>query len=307
MSNPDVSVVMAVYNGGAALAPTLASVLGQEGCDFEVIAIDDGSTDGSGAVLDDWAARDPRLRVIHQENTGLTRALVRGCALARGEFIARQDCGDISLPGRLASQAAFLRQHPQAVMAGSGVRFIGPRGEPLVSVVRHGLELHEGLARLDVAAVQGPPHHGATIFRRAAYERAGGYREFFTVAQDLDLWLRLRELGQCLGDAAVRYEARVEEGSISARRRNLQFAMARIAVECARTRAAGADDAACFPSERPAARDDAAPARLVRARFLYFVGSCLRQSDPRAARAYYWAAWRSWPLMLKSLWRYTVR
>jgi len=85
---------MSVYNGGTALAATLDSVLAQEGVAFEFIVVDDGSTDGSGALLDDHAQRDERLRVIHQDNRGLTRALIRGCAAARGPFIARQDAGD---------------------------------------------------------------------------------------------------------------------------------------------------------------------------------------------------------------------
>ena len=77
---PDVSVVMSVYNGAAALRTTLDSVLAQDDCDFEFVVVNDGSTDDSGSILDAYAARDLRLRVIHQANTGLTPAVIRGCA-----------------------------------------------------------------------------------------------------------------------------------------------------------------------------------------------------------------------------------
>jgi len=131
MSAPEVSVVMSVYNGAEHLETTLASILSQEGCEFEFIVVDDGSTDGTSRILDEWAARDSRLRIIHQQNTGLTRALIRGCAEARGEFIARQDAGDVSLPGRLAAQCACLRTHTDTVMVSSGACFRGPADEKL--------------------------------------------------------------------------------------------------------------------------------------------------------------------------------
>src|SRR5215467_1447738 len=112
---PEVSVVMSVYNGASHLVATLDSILSQEGVEFEFIVVNDGSTDNSGQILDEYAQRDSRLRVIQQDNTGLTRALIRGCDAARGEFIARQDAGDISLPGRLKSQVIVLRDQEDCI------------------------------------------------------------------------------------------------------------------------------------------------------------------------------------------------
>src|SRR5262245_6785124 len=100
-ANCEVSVVMSVYNGASNLPATINSILSQEGVALEFIVVNDGSTDKTGEILDDYARRDNRVRVIHQKNTGLTRGLIRGCDAARGEFIARQDAGDISLPERL--------------------------------------------------------------------------------------------------------------------------------------------------------------------------------------------------------------
>jgi glycosyltransferase involved in cell wall biosynthesis len=101
MPVPRISVVTSVYNGERYLRESLESVLSQEGVDLELIVVDDGSEDSTPEILADSATRDPRLRVLTQENRGLTVALIRGCAEARGEFIARHDLDDLSLPGRL--------------------------------------------------------------------------------------------------------------------------------------------------------------------------------------------------------------
>src|SRR5438067_1820873 len=131
---PDVSVVMSVYNGGHRLGATLDGIAAQRGVDFEVIVVDDGSTDSSGARLDAWAARDSRVRVIHQENRGLTRALITGCAAARGAFIARHDAGDVSLPQRLQKQRAVLAANPDLAFVSCWTEFVGPEDELLMVV-----------------------------------------------------------------------------------------------------------------------------------------------------------------------------
>lgn len=303
----DVSVVMSVFNGATALPATLESVLSQRDCAFEFIVVNDGSSDTSGSILDEWAAKDSRLRVIHQSNTGLTRALIRGCSEARGEFIARQDCGDVSLQGRLARQSEYLRRHPEAVLVAGAVAFVGPADEPLFTTSRVGAELHEGLSLLEVHRIKGPPHHGATMFRRSAYVQAGGYRSAFVVAQDIDLWLRLHELGRCVGEAALGYQARLEAGSISANRRDDQFRLATLAVQSAQCRSQGLDDRALLDGHTlQPVRRGAKAGKLERARFFYFIGSCLRRTDPAAARNYFWKAFREHPLLVKGLLRYAL-
>ena len=144
-TSSEVSVVMSVYNGASNLAATMDSILSQEGVEFEFIVVNDGSTDKTGEILDDYARRDDRVRVIHQENTGLTRALIRGCAAATGEFIARQDAGDVSLAGRLALQLDVFRNNSNVVMTSCGTRFVGPGNEVLYEVCQAGDELHRGL------------------------------------------------------------------------------------------------------------------------------------------------------------------
>lgn len=285
---------MSVYNAGERLRACMDSLLGQEGCALEIVAIDDGSTDGSGAVLDDYASRDPRVRVVHQENQGLTRALVRGCALARGEFIARQDAEDISLPGRLKSQCEFLATHADVVAVAGGARFLAPGGEWMYDV------LPQEHVEVDLSqdTVTLPPLFAA-CFRRSAYERAGGFRVEFVVAQDIDLWLRLLECGRCVGVREVNYQAVATPGGISSRRRGEQVRLVALAMECARRRRAGASDAEVLAAYRPAPLPPSRPASH-RAAFFYFVGSCLRQHNPQAAKRYFRLATRENPLHLKA-------
>ncbi len=302
MRIPDVSVVMSVYNGAASLRATLDSILTQEACDFEFIVVNDGSADDSGQILDERATRDGRLKVIHQSNRGLTKALITGCSAARGEYIARQDAGDMSLPGRLAFQSAYLREHPDTVLAASTTQFIGPGGETLFETSRVGTELEEGLAVLDVQSIQGPPHHGSTMFRKDAYVKAGGYRDVFVVAQDIDLWLRLAELGRCIGIDQRFYRAQVEAGSISGRRRKEQFRLAQLAIECATLRRSGLSDQSLLASAIPEpVRAAHRASSWEQARFFYFVASCLRKSDPSSAKLYYRQALRAQPLFLRAL------
>jgi hypothetical protein len=300
---PQVSVVMSVYNGAENLSETLDSVLNQQDCDFEFIVVNDGSTDATAKILDDCAKIDERLQVIHQENTGLTRALIRGCAEASGEYIARQDAGDISLPGRLQMQCSFLREHPGAVMTGCAVQFTGPQHEPLYVTSKPMLELDAGFRVLDINCLGGPPHHGATMFRNDAYRKAGGYRAAFVVAQDIDLWLRLSELGQCLGMTEVLYQARLEAGSISSRRRDEQFRSGTLALACARERQCGGNDRRLLDDYVPTITPKKAVGRFEKARFHYFIASCLNAHDPSAAKRYYRNVLKENPFHLKALFR----
>lgn len=302
---PDVSVVMSVYNGVTTLAATMDSILSQEGVDFEFIVIDDGSTDGSGAILDDYARRDSRVQVIHQENTGLTQALIRSCVEARGKYIARQDAGgDLSLPGRLARQFAFLESNPDVVLTSCGTRFVGPEGEFLYEIIQQGDELQRGLGQLRIDQIRGPSHHGSTMFLRTAYQAAGGYRPKFRVAQDLDLWVRMVEQGRCVAIPEVLYQASWQPGSISHLRRRQQVVATKAILECRERRRHG-------KSERPVLDSLTAslakaggkwkiPRGLSDARFHYFLGSILAPREPDLARRYLRQAVRLWPWHVKA-------
>lgn len=302
MNTPEVSVVMGVYNGAEHLEQTLDSILTQDGCDLEFIVVNDGSTDDTGRILDEWASRDGRLRVIHQENTGLTRALIRGCAEARGEFIARQDAGDMSLPGRLATQCTYLKSNTETVMVASGASFVGPGNEALYEIVRTGDELGKGLSNLDVETIQGPPHHGSVMFRRSTYMEVGGYRLPFVVAQDIDLWLRLAEQGKCWGLSDFFYLARLAANSISGLRREEQMRAGALAIECAKLRRLGKSDQVRVESEVISVPQVASNTiRQEKSRFYYYIGACLRMRDPKSARRYFRMAAQEDPFFLKAL------
>ncbi len=297
---PEVSVVMSVYNGANRVRESAMSVLAQEGVALELVVVDDGSTDGSGALLDAMARADPRLRVIHQDNQGLTRALVRGCAAATAPFVARQDCGDASLPGRLAAQLRVVRERPAAALVSCATRFVGPDGEALYEVAIDAGEATDRLLTLDPKRLRGPAHHGSVLFRRELYERVGGYRESFHFAQDLDLWIRLAEQGPHVALPEVLYEASFTPGSISGLHRERQIACTRIILECAALRRAGQGEADALARAAAIVPGRGTTTPADRAAALYFVGVCLRKrADPRARR-YFRDALRAYPLHVKS-------
>ena len=303
----EVSVVMSVYNGAPNLHATMNSILSQEGVELEFIAVNDGSTDNTGEILDDYARRDDRLRVIHQENTGLTRALIRGCAAATGEFIARQDAGDVSLPGRLALQLDVFRNNSNVVMTSCGTRFIGPHREYLYEVRQAGDELHRGLQHVDIDRVFGPSSHTSVMFRRETFDKVGGYRAQFSVAQDLDLWMRLSEVGVCWATPEVLCERHLSKNSISATRRAEQLCATKLFVRCAAARRSGKDDfellAKFIRQKRWRELFCWSPQRLQEARFYYFIGSLLRQREPEKAELYFWRAVSAWFAYPKAWWR----
>lgn len=298
--SPQVSVVMSVYNGAEELRDSVQSVLSQEDVEFELIVVNDGSNDASPRLLDEFSAADTRVRVIHQDNRGLTRALIRACGTARGKYIARQDCGDLSLPGRLRDELRAMESRSGAALVSCGTRFVGPRGEALYEVAVQEADATAGLLTLHPQRLRGPSHHGSTLFRRDLYERVGGYREQFYFAQDLDLWTRLVEHGAHRALSTVLYQASFSPGSISSLQRRRQIASAKLILECARLRRAGLNEAPAIARASSILPDGSRARALDIASALYFVGVCLRKrGDPRA-RQYFRNALHAYPLHLKS-------
>jgi glycosyltransferase involved in cell wall biosynthesis len=190
---PTVSVLLPVYNAERYLREAIGSILTQTFADFELIAVDDGSTDRSPAILSDLAARDPRIRIITRPNGGIASALNDGLAAATGEFIARMDADDISLPQRFERQVEYLRAHPDCVLLGSRVLLVDPFDTPLYES-NHGPD-HEEIERLFLGGEGWAVVHPAAMMRTAAMRSAGGYRTEYVPIEDLDLFLRLLEPG----------------------------------------------------------------------------------------------------------------
>ena len=288
MTMAKISVVMAVFNGAATFAATMASILEQTERDLEVIVVDDGSTDATPQLLRDFAARDSRIRVITQANTGLTRALIAGCAAAHAPLIARHDAGDLSHPQRMEKQAALFDESPELVFASSWVDFVGPELEYLHSARDRGITLPPAqiLAPDRPAIIDGPSHHGSVMFRRDAYERVGGYRSEFYYGQDWDLWYRLAEVGLFARVPEMLYTARVLPASITTSARELQERLAQLSIAALASRRRGESDAPLVAEAatiRPVAGGN--PRRRI-ASGLYFIGEALRRNGDPRARAY---------------------
>jgi len=219
---------MAVYNGERYLREAVESILAQTYPDFEVIIIDDGSSDASAGMLEEFARRDDRVRLVRQENIGLTRTLNKAIELSGGELLARMDADDIAMPDRLRRQVEFMQQHPRVVLLGGAYELIDGRGR-LLTRITPPLD-DQPLQELALAG-RTPICHPLAMMRRDAVLKTGGYDESLKVAQDLDLWLRLGEVGElaCLPDVLLKY--RQHEESVSEAKQALQVQNMRLACE----------------------------------------------------------------------------
>lgn len=184
---PTVSVVLAVKNGGRDLPQAVGTILKQSFFDFELIAIDDGSTDGTGAYLD--SIEDPRIRVFHQEGAGLAATLNRGISLARGRYIARQDHDDLADLSRIAKQVAFLDAHSDYALVGTRAEiWVGDK--PSGRFHDHPTEDH--ILRFDLL-FNNPFVHSSVMIRKSVLDRVGVYTTDPTrqPPEDYELWSRL--------------------------------------------------------------------------------------------------------------------
>lgn len=193
MTAPTISVTMSVYNGDRFLAEAIESVLSQSFADFEFLILDDGSSDGTRAIIERYASRDSRIRPIIRENRGLIASLNQLIEEARGKLVARMDADDICKPERFARQIAFLAANPDCGVVGSWTEDIDEFGERYRLEGRDHPLNHEDFLR---AIEWGAPLlcHPAVIFRRDIVRAVGGYHAAFRHCEDMDLWLRLASI-----------------------------------------------------------------------------------------------------------------
>lgn len=224
---PEISVLMCAYNAERYLAETMRSVLNQTFKDFELVVVDDGSTDETPRILETFAQSDPRVRVITGPNAGVPQAGNVGLAACRAEFVARIDADDIAMPRRLEVQLQYMKDH-ELVACGTWHDFIDEHGR-LLKLLKTPVDD----ATIQDLALRG---HGSicnptSMFRREPYVALGGYSEDLPVAEDLDCWLRLGEVGK-LGNVPERLaQYRLHSHSISEQKCELQRKFARIACE----------------------------------------------------------------------------
>ncbi|HOO56976.1 MAG TPA: glycosyltransferase [bacterium] len=192
MSDPEVSVVLPVYNSQEYLRDAVVSILEQTLGNFELIIIDDGSEDGSLEIAMDYAENDSRIIIISRDHSGLVAALNAGLAAARAPLVARMDADDISLPDRLAKQAGVLNLRPEVDLCGCRVKSFpaGSVGEGMLYYEQWLNDVVSGDEIMRDLFVESPFAHPSVLYRRDVVMEAGGYVDNGW-PEDYDLWMRL--------------------------------------------------------------------------------------------------------------------
>ena len=243
---PAISVLMCCYNSSEWLQEAIDSVLTQTYPDFELVLVNDGSTDDTAEILENNQRQDARVVLFHKDHSGLTASLNEGLSKAKGRWVARLDSDDLCAPERLDRQLSFAVGN-DVVLVGSGFHEIAEDGDKIKThyyphqhhrLIRH-LERSRGFF----------PHSSAMFDRRVALD-AGGYNPRFLMSQDRDLWARLAEAGRiaCLEEPLVRVRKHATSVS-NAESGHSQFIYGTLASACFLLREAGAPDPSSSPDD----------------------------------------------------------
>lgn len=236
-AGPTVTVLMAAMNIARFLDEAIDSILRQTLADFELIVIDDGSTDDSWSVITRRAAEDKRIVALRSEqNMGISRALNKALAHAQGVYITRLDGDDYCSPDRLAVQVAYLERYPQVGAVGTQAQFVTSAGEPIrrTAYPLTNAELQDAL--LDQMCMVGP----SVMIRRSAMEAAGFYFYDEPYGQDYDICLRVAEVAEIANLPEPLYFYRQHSASVSYAQRHRQMIGKAVAVQQAVARRYGA-------------------------------------------------------------------
>jgi glycosyltransferase involved in cell wall biosynthesis len=206
VKEPKVSVIMAAYNAERYIREAIHSILSQTFGNFEFLIVNDGSTDATKEILEQYD--DPRIRVMHQSNQGCASARDRAIAQASGEYIAIMDADDISLPNRLEKTVAYLDEHPEVVLVGSAciIRSDETGSETTFEPPTEDYALRKCFLRY------APFVDPANLIRKGAFHKAGGYK--VDHGFDYELYSRLAKLGKLAG---------IQEPLVIIRRHDGQF------------------------------------------------------------------------------------
>lgn len=234
-ASPEITVLIPVYNGAKHIDEAIESVLNQTFKNFELIIINDGSKDDSQAHLERFAALDKRCRVIQRENKGLVETRNELIALSNSEFLAWLDQDDVCYPTRLEKQVRYLNEHPECVCVGSDVLLIDKDGNPICDFFKS--QSHEALDRGNMAGGGSQICNPSVAFRKSVAIALGGIRKSFVYAEDIDLFLRMAEVGKLaiIPEVLVKYRQHLEAAGYS-HLREVQIKSAQAAINEARIR-----------------------------------------------------------------------
>lgn len=182
----DITVLLPVYNGEHFITEAVNSILNQHYTKFELLLIDDGSTDRTLQILESLAAHDARIRLYSRENRGLIATLNEGLSLCHTELVARMDADDYSMPERLALQKRYMDAHPQIAACGTGI-IMYENGKIIVPRCGGAFDIF--------CLFASPMAHPTVMYRRSAVLSVGGYAADMTAAEDYDLWVRMLHAG----------------------------------------------------------------------------------------------------------------
>jgi len=201
LSKPSVSVLMPVYNAGNFLADALESILNQTYGDFELIIVDDGSTDSTAEILSEFQNKDKRIRVFrNRSNLGIVQTLNKGISHCSGKYIARMDADDISKHDRFEKQIHYMERNPEVSVLGASVSYIDAEGT-LLNVIRQ--------CKLDRSLLSANPLlHPSVVMRKKILDETGArYEEKYRYAEDYYLWLLLSRIGRihAISDVVLYY------------------------------------------------------------------------------------------------------
>lgn len=209
----DISVILPNFNGGNYLEKAIRSIQEQTYRNWELLLIDDGSTDDSRRLVHSLAQNDKRIKLIEKENSGIVDSLNLGISKAKGEYIARMDADDIALSFRLEKQFHYLRQNDDIAILGSAVELIDEWDQGLMidppicshpEIIKHLLLGHGGTIR-----------HPTILMRRNLIEKLNGYDKKAEWAEDLDLYFRASEYGELVNFPEVLLRYRIHFKSVN--------------------------------------------------------------------------------------------
>jgi Glycosyl transferase family 2 len=229
--SPQVSVICTARNAAVTIAATIESILAQDMPDWEMIIVDDGSTDDTVAVVSRYARADPRIRLVTTGGIGRGRALNRAIAEAKADLVANLDADDESHPCRLRCQLEALKRHPEFDLLCTGYVVISGYGSP--QWPDHFWSASPPVVDVTCRLMfENPVIHSSALMKKSRLRKVAGYSETRKTQLDYDLWVRLATVGAALGKIDAPLTARrIHEAQLFENRRRLSYILSSVKVQ----------------------------------------------------------------------------